>query len=113
MELPDISVPYFSEQGFTRRICRVTDLWFWTRDEKRETCGDTVDDEYTFIGNPIIKGFNERGKKLKDRMRETFLSYFEENNHKRIDPYPVIARWRDDIHLTIASIADFQPHWMN
>ena len=30
--------------------------------------------------------------------------------HARVDPYPVLARWRDDIHLTIASIADFQPH---
>ena len=43
-------------------------------------------------------------------MRETFLTYFEENDHARIAPYPIIARWRDDIHLTIASIADFQPH---
>ena len=43
-------------------------------------------------------------------MRETFLSFFDSKGHTRIDPYPVIARWRDDIHLTIASIADFQPH---
>ena len=110
MELPDISVPYFQEQGFIRKSCRVTDLFFWTRDISRETCGDTIEDEYSFIGNPLIKGFNEKGKALKDKMRETFLKYFEENKHERIDPYPVIARWRDDIHLTIASIADFQPH---
>ena len=51
-----------------------------------------------------------RGKELKDAMRETFLDYFEQRGHARIDPYPVLARWRDDIHLTIASIADFQPH---
>tara|TARA_B100001741_G_scaffold104101_1_gene85769 strand:- start:562 stop:3246 length:2685 start_codon:yes stop_codon:yes gene_type:complete len=51
-----------------------------------------------------------RGKALKDAMRETFLDYFEQRGHARIDPYPVLARWRDDIHLTIASIADFQPH---
>ncbi|MHA2092987.1 MAG: alanine--tRNA ligase-related protein, partial [Candidatus Kariarchaeaceae archaeon] len=25
------------------------------------------------------------------------------------DPYPVVARWRDDLEFTIASIADFQP----
>jgi alanyl-tRNA synthetase len=43
-------------------------------------------------------------------MREMFLGFFEERDHTRIEPYPVIARWRDDIHLTIASIADFQPH---
>tara|TARA_B100000965_G_scaffold15252_1_gene11476 strand:+ start:10431 stop:13115 length:2685 start_codon:yes stop_codon:yes gene_type:complete len=51
-----------------------------------------------------------RGKALKDAMREAFLDYFEQRGHARIDPYPVLARWRDDIHLTIASIADFQPH---
>jgi alanyl-tRNA synthetase len=43
-------------------------------------------------------------------MREMFLDFFEQRDHERVAPYPVIARWRDDIHLTIASIADFQPH---
>src|SRR6185295_10222938 len=42
-------------------------------------------------------------------MRETFLSFFEENGHTRVPRYPVVARWRNDIYLTIASIADFQP----
>ena len=51
-----------------------------------------------------------KGKELKDAMREAFLSFFERNGHTRVEPYPIIARWRDDIHLTIASIADFQPH---
>ena len=110
MAFGDIDIPFFHEQGFVRKICRVTDLWFWTRDSSRETSGDTTEDEYTFIGAPIISGYAQRGKALKDAMRETFLSYFEEHAHSRVAPYPVIARWRDDIHLTIASIADFQPH---
>ena len=110
MAFGDIDIPYFHEQGFVRKVCQVTNLWFWTRDPSRETSGDTTEDEYTFIGDPIISGYNQRGKALKDAMRETFLSYFEEHSHSRIEPYPVIARWRDDIHLTIASIADFQPH---
>ena len=110
MAFGDIDIPYFHEQGFVRKVCKVTNLWFWTRDHTRETSGDTTEDEYTFIGAPIISGYSQRGKALKDAMRETFLSYFEENDHARIAPYPIIARWRDDIHLTIASIADFQPH---
>ena len=110
MTFGDIDIPYFHEQGFVRKVCKVTNLWFWTRDDTRETSGDTTEDEYTFIGAPIIGGYPQRGKALKDAMRETFLAYFEDNNHARIAPYPVIARWRDDIHLTIASIADFQPH---
>jgi alanyl-tRNA synthetase len=43
-------------------------------------------------------------------MREAFLSFFEQNNHTRIKPYPVVARWRSDIYLTHASIIDFQPY---
>lgn len=49
-------------------------------------------------------------------VREGFLSYFEQHNHQRLhfpitnERMPVIARWRTDIYLTIASIADFQPH---
>jgi alanyl-tRNA synthetase len=42
-------------------------------------------------------------------MREYYLNFFEERGHTRLERYPVIARWRDDIYLTIASIADFQP----
>lgn len=110
MSLPPIDLAVFHEHGFVRKQCRVTDLWFWTADQTRTTCGDTAEDEYTFIGKPLIEGFEQRGKALKDAMREAFLCFFEERDHTRIEPYPVLARWRDDIHLTIASIADFQPH---
>ena len=110
MGLPLIDLKVFHENGFFRRQCRVTNLWFWSCDTQRETCGDTEEDEYTFIGDPIIEGFPQRGRELKDAMRETYLGFFEDNDHTRIEPYPVLARWRDDIHLTIASIADFQPH---
>ena len=110
MGLPPIDLAVFHNEGFVRKQCRITDLWFWTTDAERSTCGDTSEDEYTFIGKPLIGGFPMRGKELKDAMREAFLSFFEDISHTRIDPYPVLARWRDDIHLTIASIADFQPH---
>ena len=110
MSLPAIDLAVFHENGYVRKQCRVTSLWFWTTDAERDTCGDTSEDEYTFIGAPLISGFDQRGKALKDAMREAFLGYFETQEHTRIDPYPVLARWRDDIHLTIASIADFQPH---
>ena len=108
--LPPIDLQVFHDNGYTRRQCRVTDLWFWTCDAQRETCGDTEEDEYTFIGAPIIDGYQQRGRELKDLMREAFISFLEGIGHTRVAPYPVLARWRDDIHLTIASIADFQPH---
>lgn len=58
---------------------------------------------YNFIGNPVFKPHTV------DEMREAFLSFFERHGHTRLERYPVAARWRDDIYLTIASIADFQP----
>ena len=110
MSLPPIDLAVFHENGYIRKQCRITELWFWTTDPDRTTCGDTTEDEYTFIGAPLIQGYPMRGKALKDAMRETFLAFFENHEHTRVQPYPVLARWRDDIHLTIASIADFQPH---
>ena len=110
MAMAPIDLAVFHDNGYIRKQCRVTNLWFWTADHNRETCGDTSEDEYTFIGSPLISGYSMRGKALKDAMREAFLGFFEDREHARIEPYPILARWRDDIHLTIASIADFQPH---
>ncbi|HIF46714.1 MAG TPA: alanine--tRNA ligase, partial [Candidatus Poseidoniales archaeon] len=110
MSFGAIDLKVFHDNGFTRRQCRVTNLWFWATDPKRDTCGDSEEDEYTFIGAPIISGFDQRGRELKNSMREAFLGFLEQRDHTIISPYPVLARWRDDIHLTIASIADFQPH---
>ncbi len=110
MTFGEIEIPFWHESGHSCKSCTITGARFWTRDENRTTCGDSSEDPYTFIGNPIIAGFPMKGKKLKDEMRESFLAFFESRGHTRVDPYPIIARWRDDIHLTIASIADFQPH---
>ena len=110
MSMPAIELAVFKDNGFSRRKCDISGLWFWTTDENRKTCGDTHEDEYTFIGAPVISGFSTLGKKLKDEMTAAFIGFFEERQHTAIEPYPILARWRDDIHLTIASIAVFQPH---
>ena len=78
MGLPPIDLQVFHENGYTRRSCRVTGLWFWSSDPNRDTCGDTEEDEYTFIGAPIIDGFSQRGRELKDAMREQFIGFFEQ-----------------------------------
>ncbi|MFB6195972.1 MAG: alanine--tRNA ligase-related protein, partial [Haloplanus sp.] len=96
---------YFEEEGFTRLECSSCGVHFWARDEERDTCGEPPCDDYAFIGNP---GFDETY--TLEEMREAFLSFFEDHDHERIDPYPVAAnRWRDDVLLTQASIYDFQP----
>ena len=110
MAFGEIHIPFWEESGHICKTCRVSGVRFWTRDESRTTCGDSTEDPYTFIGNPVIEGFPMVGRALKDAMREAFLDFFDKHGHTRVEPYPIIARWRDDIHLTIASIADFQPH---
>ncbi|MCJ7446049.1 MAG: alanine--tRNA ligase [Methanotrichaceae archaeon] len=95
---------YFADQEFHRRKCDSCGKFFWTRDSGKKTCGDPPCDVYTFIGNPVFKRAHGLGE-----MREHYLSFFQARGHTRISRYPVIARWRDDIYLTIASIADFQP----
>ena len=102
----EYSLAYFEENGFQRKHCQKCDIGFWTRDASRKTCGEPPCETYTFIDNP---GFDTRYSL--EEMREAFLSFFEERDHERIDPYPVAAnRWRDDVLLTQASIYDFQPH---
>jgi alanyl-tRNA synthetase len=94
---------YFRDHGLERRICSSCGSAFWTRDPERTLCGDAPCEPYSFIGNPVFRPYTL------PEMREAFLSFFERHGHARIDRYPVVARWRDDIYLTIASIADFQP----
>ncbi len=38
------------------------------------------------------------------------MDYFSERGHTRIPPYPIVARWRNDVYLVGASIYDFQPY---
>ncbi|ATW89933.1 alanyl-tRNA synthetase [Halohasta litchfieldiae] len=96
---------YFEAEDFVRRECSSCGAHFWTRDHDRELCGEPPCEDYRFIDDP---SFDE--EHTLETMREAFLSYFEDHDHERIEPYPVAAnRWRDDVLLTQASIYDFQP----
>jgi len=101
----EFRLPFFLENGFVRKRCKVCGSYFWTQDEERTDCGDAPCRDYEFIGDPPTRGRYTMGE-----MREKFLSFFEEHGHERIRPYPVVARWRDDLLFTIASIVDFQPY---
>ncbi|XGI84643.1 alanine--tRNA ligase [Halorutilales archaeon Cl-col2-1] len=100
-----LRLDYFEENGFERKKCPDCGRFFWTRDSSREVCGEPPCDDYSFIDNsPFDDEYSL------EEMREEFLSFFEEHDHERIEPYPVDAsRWRDDVLLTQASIYDFQP----
>jgi len=104
----EYSLPFFKEVGYVRKLCPKCGIYFWTQNSSQETCGEATSEgcaSYTFINNPPTK----KSYSL-SAMRESFLSYFEKHGHTRIKPYPVVARWRDDLYLTHASIIDFQPY---
>jgi alanyl-tRNA synthetase len=101
----EFAVPFFKENGFRRRQCECCKGYFWTQKRDEKFCGDSPCVQYSFIGKPPAK----RRYSIHD-MRELFLSFFERNGHTRINPYPVVARWRDDVFLVGASIYDFQPY---
>jgi alanyl-tRNA synthetase len=107
----EYSLQFFKEEDYIRKICPKCGKYFWTQNPSQKTCGEANSDEcayYTFIDNPPTK----KRYSLRE-MREAFLSFFEKNGHTRIRPYPVVARWRDDLYLTHASIIDFQPYVTN
>lgn len=96
---------FFEERGFHRKRCSECGEHFWTLDGELEVCQDTPCVEFDFIGDPPFQRKLTQGE-----MREHFLAFFEERGHTRVERYPVIARWRDDVFLVHASIYDFQPH---
>ncbi|RLF06234.1 MAG: alanine--tRNA ligase [Thermoprotei archaeon] len=99
----EYKLKFFTKRGFVRRKCKVCGSAFWTLDPNREICGDAPCQEYTFIGRELKAGADV------SLARRLFLEFFKSKGHEVIEPYPVVARWREDIYLTIASIAVFQP----
>ncbi len=103
----EFDIKFFTSQGFTRKVCGKCGRAFWSLGDW-PTCGEPPCEEYSFIGNSPMK-------KTLDlhQMRETYLSFFEEHGHGRVKRYPIVARWRDDVFFTQASIYDFQPWVIN
>jgi alanyl-tRNA synthetase len=100
-----LDLEYFRANGWVRKVCPSCKDAFRTLDPGRTLCGDSTCVEYDFLGKPLTT------KPLSvPEMREAFLRFFESKGHTRVGRNPVVARWRDDIYLNIASIANYQPH---
>jgi alanyl-tRNA synthetase len=95
------------DRGYLRQKCAKCSRMYWAK-EKRDMCGDPSCIGYQFIGATPVKkklGYIDTWK--------TIEKYFTQNGHGYVQPYPTVARWRDDLYFTIASINDFQPYVVN
>ncbi|HEV2119845.1 MAG TPA: alanine--tRNA ligase [Candidatus Bathyarchaeia archaeon] len=100
----EFALQFFKEIGFIRRKCPSCGSNYWAAPDQT-TCGEVPCAPYSFIGTPPTR----RRYSLAE-MRIQFMDYFAERGHARIKPYPIVARWRNDVYLVGASIYDFQPY---
>lgn len=107
MDAKEFQLAFFIDNHFTRKQCSKCGRHFWSLGDW-DTCGEPPCEEYTFIGRSPMN----RSLSLHE-MREEYLSFFESEGHKRVKRYPIVARWRDDVFFTQASIYDFQPWVIN
>ena len=103
MDASEYDLRFFHTGGFHRSTCRVCGHAFWSLGEF-DVCQEAPCRDYGFIGHPIFARPHDVHS-----MRETFLSFFERRDHTRVRRYPTVARWRNDVFFTQASIYDFQP----
>ncbi|HYB63570.1 MAG TPA: alanine--tRNA ligase [Thermoplasmata archaeon] len=103
MDPKEYDLTFFHRNGFHRRVCAGCGAPFWTLGD-HDRCQEAPCREYGFIGRPLFA----RPYPLRE-MRESYLGFFERRGHSRIRRYPTVARWRNDVFFTQASIYDFQP----
>lgn len=97
-------VALFEQEGFERKQCQKCSRYFWTQNQSSVLCpDDDIDDAYSFIGNPPTSKRLDYAAAWRQ-----VESFFVDSDHKSISRYPVVCRWRDDLHFTIASIVNFQ-----
>jgi len=103
MDAEEYDLPFFRRSGFHRRVCVGCGSAFWSLGDL-DRCQEMPCREYGFVGHPVF-----RRPSSPREMRETFLGFFEHRGHTRLRRYPTVARWRNDVFFTQASIYDFQP----
>ncbi|MCX8199504.1 MAG: alanine--tRNA ligase [Sulfolobales archaeon] len=101
---PELSSKFLESLGYVKYRCRVCGEEFYSL-LPRTTCPDSPCSKYEFLYND----YSSIRRLDVESSRRAFIDFFTRNNHGYVEPYPVIAKWRDDLYLTIASIVVFQP----
>ncbi|MCE4613879.1 MAG: alanine--tRNA ligase [Desulfurococcales archaeon] len=100
----EFEVDFFREMGFRRKIGKKCREAFWTLNPDFEEPQDAPCVSYWFDEIP------SRERLDVSESRRRFIEFFTKRGHEYVKPRPVVARWREDLFLTIASIVVFQPH---
>ncbi len=104
----EYSLEFFREKGFQRREGkRCRGEYFWTLNPDFDEPQDAPCVDYWFDKIPSVDLLTVR------EARRAFIEFFRDHSeipHTPVKPRPVVARWREDLYLTIASIVVFQPH---
>ncbi|MEB3860858.1 MAG: alanine--tRNA ligase [Desulfurococcales archaeon] len=100
----EYALDFFKEHGFQRKIGKRCREYYWTLNPDFEEPQDTPCVEYWFEDIPSRSPLDVEGA------RRLFIDFFARRGHEPVKPRPVVARWREDLYLTIASIVVFQPH---
>jgi len=90
-------VKLFDIKRFRRAQCSQCKAFFWSIVE-RDNCGDVPCTNYTFMNIPT-----RRSSSYKE-VRDLFLEFFKKRGHEVIEPKPVVARWREDLYLSLIHI---------
>ena len=99
---------FFNSINFVRRKCEKCNNFFWNINPERKLCGDSnCVGAYSFIGKKNYMGIDKKFT-LADTWK-TFEDAFVSSRipSKKIDRYPVVARWRNDVDFTNAGIFCF------
>ncbi len=104
MDEPEFLNNFLKKYNYSPYRCRVCGERFWSI-VPREVCPDRPCSKYEFL----LKKYPRVPKLTLEEARNKFINFFKKNDHGYMDPYPVLARWRNDLYLTIASIIVFQP----
>ncbi|BCU68316.1 alanine--tRNA ligase [Sulfolobales archaeon HS-7] len=104
MEQREYRLSFFDRNNYIRRACVSCGTPFWSKGNN-DKCADTPCTNYYFFDMEL----NTPKLNVK-QSRELFINFFKRKGHTYISPRPVLARWREDLYLTIASIVVFQPH---
>ncbi len=93
-------------EGFARKQCTKCGMYFWTVVKSRTVCGDPA----CSGGFDVVTNNPAKVSLTYEGVWNKIVEMLEPRGYKKVNRYPVVARWNPTMTYTIASIAAFQPY---